>query len=48
MNSSLNAAFETLGAYHAMVTNRGDMDVIYDAANRSVALREAVRLFAAQ
>jgi hypothetical protein len=46
MNGSLNAAFESIGAYHAMAKNRGAQDAIYDAANSSVALRDAVRLFA--
>ena len=46
MNGSLNAAFESLGAYHALVRNRGGKNSIYEAAQSCAALSEATRLFA--
>ncbi|MCP5558565.1 MAG: hypothetical protein H7A55_12510 [Verrucomicrobiaceae bacterium] len=45
MDSALNAAFETIGAYHLMQRYRGQVDVIYDASRRSRLLRDAVRVF---
>lgn len=45
MDSALNAAFETLGAYHLMQRYRGKVDVIYEASLRSPVLRDAVRVF---
>jgi hypothetical protein len=46
MNGSLNAAFESLGAYHALLRNRGEKNAIHEAARSCAALSEAARLFA--
>jgi hypothetical protein len=45
MQGSLNAAFETLGAYHLLVKHRQIPDVIYEANLATPTLRHAVRLF---
>ncbi|MGI8604845.1 MAG: hypothetical protein ACR2OZ_17890 [Verrucomicrobiales bacterium] len=42
MNGALNAAFEALGAYHVLVKNRGEQNVIYTASNDSVDLAPAL------
>jgi hypothetical protein len=45
MIGALNAGFETLGAYHLMVKNRKQTDVIYAASMRNAEIRSAMRLF---
>lgn len=45
MIGSLNAAFETLGAYHLMARNRRAPDLIYQSAHQSPQLRRAIQLF---
>ncbi|TDU63129.1 hypothetical protein EI77_04450 [Prosthecobacter fusiformis] len=45
MIGSLNASFETLGAYHLFAKNRGVPNLIYEASRRSPELRRAVELF---
>lgn len=45
MQGSLNAAFETLAAYHLLARHRGLPDAIYTASRQSAALRRAVQLF---
>ena len=45
MNGSLNAGFETLGAYHLLARNRGFTDMIYETCRRSSEMRRAVQLF---
>jgi hypothetical protein len=45
MNGSLNAGFETLGAYHLLAKHRAIPNAIYQASRRSVVLRRAVGLF---
>jgi hypothetical protein len=45
MNGSLNAGFETLGAYHLLARNRGIPNVIYNASRESPELRRAVQVF---
>ncbi len=45
MISSLNAAFETLGAYHLMAKNRKSEDLIYKAALNSSEIRSAMKIF---
>jgi hypothetical protein len=45
MLGSLNAAFDTLGAYHYLCRTEGRPDAIYEAARRSPELCQAVRDF---
>jgi hypothetical protein len=45
MNGSLNAGFETLGAYHLLARNRGIPNAIYNASRESPELRRAVQVF---
>ena len=45
MNGSLNASFETLGAYHLLAKHRGLPNAIYAASRQSQELRRAVQLF---
>ncbi len=45
MTGSLNAAFETVGAYHLFAKSRAIPDVIYQASRQSPQLRRAVELF---
>jgi hypothetical protein len=45
MNGSLNASFETLGAYHLLVKHRSLPDAIYAASRQSRELRRAAQLF---
>jgi len=45
MLGSLNAAFETLGAYHLMVSHRKEKDAIYEAVHRHPDLTAALRMF---
>jgi hypothetical protein len=45
MIGALNAGFETLGAYHLMVKNRKQTNVIYAAARQSAEVRSAMRIF---
>jgi glycogen debranching enzyme len=45
MNGSLNASFETLGAYHLLARYRGFPNAIYAASRQSRELRRAVQLF---
>ncbi|WP_146852790.1 hypothetical protein [Brevifollis gellanilyticus] len=45
MNGSLNAGFETLGAYHLLARNRGIPNAIYNASRQSPELRRAVQIF---
>lgn len=45
MTGSLNASFETLGAYHLLAKNRGMPNQIYEASRQSPNLRRAVELF---
>lgn len=45
MNGSLNACFETLGAYHLFAKNRQVPNAIYEASRNSPELRRAVELF---
>ena len=45
MNGSLNAGFETLGAYHLLARHRGIPNAIYAASRQSPELRRAVRIF---
>lgn len=45
MNGSLNAAFETLGAYHLLAKHRGLANAVYTASLSSPELRRAVQIF---
>jgi hypothetical protein len=45
MNGSLNASFETLGAYHLLARYRGFPNAIYAASRQSRELQRAVQLF---
>lgn len=45
MNGSLNAGFETLGAYHLLAKLRGFPNAIYAASRQSQELRRASQLF---
>ena len=45
MISGLNAAFETLGAYHLLAKSRQWEDTIYKASRESTEFRDAVKLF---
>lgn len=45
MNGSLNASFETLGAYHLLARHRGFTNAIYAASRQSRELRRAAQLF---
>lgn len=45
MISSLNAGFETLGAYHLLAKSRKTDDAIYKASNDCEELRAAMKLF---
>jgi hypothetical protein len=45
MNGSLNAAFETLGAYHLFAKHRQLGDAVYEACRLSPQLRRAAELF---
>lgn len=45
MNGSLNAGFETLGAYHLLTRHRGIPNAIYAASRQSPELRRAVQIF---
>jgi hypothetical protein len=45
MLGSLNAAFETLGAYHLLVRRSAEPNLIYDAALKNAALRQAMEIF---
>lgn len=45
MDGALNAAFESIGAYHLMQRSRDEEDAIYSASRRSRILRDAVHLF---
>lgn len=45
MNGSLNAGFETLGAYHLLAKHRAIPNAIYSACRQSAELRRAVQLF---
>lgn len=45
MIGSLNASFETIGAYHLLAKNRGSPDLIYQSSRQSPELRRAVELF---
>jgi hypothetical protein len=44
-NGSLNASFETLGAYHFWAQQSGRTDAIYEAAEHCPPLRRAIRAF---
>jgi hypothetical protein len=44
-NGSLNASFETLGAYHLWAQQSGRPDAIYEAAEHCPPLRRAIRAF---
>jgi hypothetical protein len=45
MNGSLNAGFETIGAYHLLAKHRGIPNAIYGASRQSQELRRAAQLF---
>ncbi len=45
MQGSLNAAFETLGAYHLLAKHRGTPNAIYETANREPLMRKGAALF---
>jgi len=45
MNGSLNAGFETLGAYHLLAKHRGIPNVLHAASRKSAELRRAAELF---
>lgn len=45
MISALNAAFETISAYHLLASTRGSTDAIYEASRNSPELRAAAKLF---
>ncbi len=45
MNGSLNASFETLGAYHLLARHRGFLNAIHAASRQSQELRRAVQIF---
>ena len=45
MMGSLNAAFETLGAYHLMASHRKEKDAIYEAVRHHPELAAALRIF---
>jgi hypothetical protein len=45
MISALNAAFESIGAYHLLTKTRGINDAIYEASRNSPELRDAMKLF---
>jgi hypothetical protein len=45
MNSSLNAAFEALGAYHLLTRHRGIPNAVYEAAMREEFTKTAMELF---
>lgn len=45
MNGSLNAGFETLGAYHLLAKHRGIPNILHAASRKSAELRRATELF---
>lgn len=45
MNGSLNAGFESLGAYHFLCRQRQQADAIYLASQRNQPLRQAMQLY---
>lgn len=45
MQGSLNAGFETIGAYHLLVKNRRQRDVIYETARMNPYLQKAIQCF---
>ena len=45
MNGALNAAFETLGAYHLLAKHRGLPDAVHEASRQVPELRHAIEVF---